>query len=266
MSEGQTTSGEAIVAGERSLASRVAGLSLIAGIFPVIGTVIQSPLSGAPKSFLANLIYYSDHSAPVLAGSILRGVGLLALAAPVLFLLQGAMARGANVPRFAPGITVVGAIAVAVGTIVLGFASVAIADDFQKSGLTYTQAKAVLKGPIIMAASGAGLIGTVGVAFGMAMGSLNAMRVGMLTRFMGYVGILSAVLMVIPVFSPVPVVQLFWLVALAVLILGRWPGGNPPTWQDGEPHPWPTAAEQRANANGAEAPDSRSKRAKQNGN
>ena len=266
MSESQTTNGEAIVTGERNLASRVAALALIAGIFPVIGTVIQSPLSGAPKSFLANLIYYTDHGAPVLAGSILRGVGLLALAAPVLFLLAGATARGAKVPRFAPGITVVGAIAVAIGTIVLGFASVAIANEFKDSGLTYDQAKAVLKGPIIMAASGAGLLGTVGVAFGLAMGSLNAMRVGMLTRFMGYVGILSAVLMVIPIFSPVPVVQMFWLVALAVLILGRWPGGNPPTWKDGLPHPWPTAAEQRAGAQEDDAPASRAKRAKQNGN
>lgn len=251
MSEGQTANGSAVVQAERNLAPRVAALAVIAGLLPVIGSVIQSPLSGAPKNFLANLLYYTDHTAPVIAGSILRGVGLLALAAPVIFLLQGAMARGAKVPRFAPGVTVVGAVAVAVGTIALGFASVAIANEFKDSGLTYEQGKAVLKGPIIMAASGAGLLGTVGVAFGMAMGALNAMRVGLLTRFMGYVGILAAVLMVIPVFSPVPVVQMFWLLALAVLILGRWPGGNPPSWEDGKAHPWPTAAEQRAKAQGA---------------
>ena len=248
MSEIETIDSAHVVDVERRLAPRIAGLALIAGIFPVIGTVIQSPRSSAPQSTIGTLLYYSDHSSLVIAGSLLRGAGLLALVAPIIFLLNAATARGGKTPRVAAGASVVGGIAAATGTVVLGIASVMIANDFvNKTGLTYDQGKAVLKGPLIMAASGAGLIGTVGLAFGLAMAALNAMRVGLLTRFMGYVGILAGVLLVIPIFSPVPIVQLFWLAALAALILGRWPGaGVPPAWADGEAHPWPTAAAMRA--------------------
>jgi hypothetical protein len=74
------------------------------------------------------------------------------------------------------------------------------------------------------------------------------MRVGLLTRFMGYVGILGGVLFVIPILSPVPIVQAFWLIAVAALIFGRWPSGMPPAWEDGEAHKWPSAAEARERA------------------
>ena len=31
----------------------------------------------------------------------------------------------------------------------------------------------------------------------------------------------------------------FWLVALGVLFLGRWPRGVPPAWSTGRAQPWP---------------------------
>jgi len=59
------------------------------------------------------------------------------------------------------------------------------------------------------------------------------MRVGLLTRFMGYLGIFTGVLVLFPIGSPVPVVQGFWLLALAYLFSGRWPNGVPPAWRSG---------------------------------
>ena len=74
---------------------------------------------------------------------------------------------------------------------------------------------------------------------------LNAMRVGLLTRFMGILGIIVGVLFVIPIGAPVPVVEAFWLVALGYLIGGRWPRGVPPAWITGEAVPWPSQQELR---------------------
>jgi hypothetical protein len=71
------------------------------------------------------------------------------------------------------------------------------------------------------------------------------MRVGLLTRFMGVLGMIVGVLLVFPIGSPVPIVQTFWLAALAVLFLDRWPGGGPTAWRSGEAQPWPSAAEVR---------------------
>ena len=75
--------------------------------------------------------------------------------------------------------------------------------------------------------------------------SLNAMRVGLLTRFMGVLGIITGVLQILPFGGPLPVVQCFWMLMLSILFLGRWPSGNPPAWRTGRAEPWPSSAELR---------------------
>jgi hypothetical protein len=87
---------------------------------------------------------------------------------------------------------------------------------------------------------------TIGLAFAFVMLSLNAMRAGLLSRFMGILGIIVGALTVLPILPQgLPVVQMFWLGALGVLYLGVWPGGRGPAWETGEAIPWPTAADLR---------------------
>ena len=74
--------------------------------------------------------------------------------------------------------------------------------------------------------------------------SLNAMRCGLLTRFMGILGIIGGVLYVFPTaVHAFPFV--FWLVFLGVLIGGHWPNGVPPAWASGQAEPWPSSQEVR---------------------
>ncbi len=75
--------------------------------------------------------------------------------------------------------------------------------------------------------------------------SLNALRVGLLTRFMGYLGIFAGVLVLFQIIQ-IPVVQGYWLAAVAYLLSGRWPSGVPPAWRTGRAEPWPSSAEVRA--------------------
>jgi hypothetical protein len=49
---------------------------------------------------------------------------------------------------------------------------------------------------------------------------------------------------IIPVVQ-LPVVQAYWLGALAYLLTGRWPSGVPKAWSTGLAEPWPSAAELR---------------------
>jgi len=44
-----------------------------------------------------------------------------------------------------------------------------------------------------------------------------------------------------PIGAIVPIVQGFWLAAVAVVIYGRWPQGTPPAWEQGVAVPWPAA-------------------------
>jgi hypothetical protein len=85
------------------------------------------------------------------------------------------------------------------------------------------------------------------VAVGYVLVSLNAMRVGLLSRFMGYLGIFAGILTIAAI-TPVPVVAGYWLVALAVLFLGRWPTGTPPSWRSGKAEPWPSTQQLREDA------------------
>jgi hypothetical protein len=83
--------------------------------------------------------------------------------------------------------------------------------------------------------------------------SMQAMRVGLLTRFMGYLGVFAGVLVLFPIGSPVPVVQGFWLVALGVIFAGRWPAGQPPAWEAGVAMPWAPAGQPRGGGGGGAA-------------
>jgi hypothetical protein len=75
--------------------------------------------------------------------------------------------------------------------------------------------------------------------------SLNAMRAGLLTRFLGILGVIVGALVIIRI-GPLPVVPAFWLLSLAVLFAGRRPGGELPAWRTGRAEPWPTAQEAAA--------------------
>ena len=61
-------------------------------------------------------------------------------------------------------------------------------------------------------------IGIASLALGMGwvVICLNAMRIGLLTRFMGVLGVICGALIVLPILSPLPIVQTFWLGAMAV--------------------------------------------------
>ena len=89
--------------------------------------------------------------------------------------------------------------------------------------------------------------------------SMNAMRAGLLSRFMGILGVIVGALLVLPLLpGGGNFLQLFWVVALGFLFLGRWPNGRGPAWDVVEPVPWPTAADvqaARAAAADAEAGD-----------
>ena len=87
-----------------------------------------------------------------------------------------------------------------------------------------------------------GLLGAMLLSVALILVSLQAMRVGLLTRFMGYVGMLAAVVILMPTLI---IVETLWFIALALLLLGRWPTGNPPAWESGRAEPWPSSQQLR---------------------
>jgi hypothetical protein len=88
------------------------------------------------------------------------------------------------------------------------------------------------------------------VAAGVLLVSLNAMRAGLLTRFLGILGVVAGVVSVFPQLMPVPLVQAFWLLALGLMLIGRTT--VPPAWRTGKAEPWPSAKQSAERRRAAE--------------
>jgi uncharacterized membrane protein len=98
-----------------------------------------------------------------------------------------------------------------------------------------------------------------GIAGGLAMvialfyTCLWAMRVGLLTRFWGALGMVVGIATLVGI----PPFMLLWFVFLGVLLVGKFPGGKPAAWDEGEAIPWQTPGQRMAESlEPKEAPDS----------
>jgi hypothetical protein len=91
-------------------------------------------------------------------------------------------------------------------------------------------------------AEGFSLGGRLGLAVSLLYTCLFAMRVGLLTRFWGSLGMAlgAAALLGLVLFLVI------WFIYFGLLLLGRLPGGRPPAWAAGEAIPWPTPGEKAA--------------------
>ena len=103
---------------------------------------------------------------------------------------------------------------------------------------TYPEANALLTKVSLVIPQLTNDLGLLLTAVGLVLVSMSAMRVGLLTRFLGYLGIIAGILTILPV-VPIPIIEAYWLLALAYLISGRWPSGVPPAWSSGRVERWP---------------------------
>jgi hypothetical protein len=185
-------------------------------------------------------------------GAVINGIGLCAVAATLSFLFGITRARNPELRGFIRILVIAGGGLAAVSGIVYAVVIAAKANEFATHGSqTYEQAHHLTKAAGLVALPVVGQAAALLLAVGFVLVALNAMRVGLLTRFMGYLGIFTGVLVLFPIGSPVPVVQGFWLLALAYLFSGRWPTGVPPTWRSGQAEKWPSSQEIRERRNQA---------------
>jgi hypothetical protein len=210
------------------------------------GIALVTTLSSSKTNELTSqLLFYDRHSSSLLLGTIVAGLGSICMIAPVLYLFRATKARRPQLPNVAMITAWFGPIAAGVGQIALQVVLLDKAHSFATTGAqTYAQAKHLTDEGILKAMQGLVLAGQLSLGFAFVIISLNAMRVGLLTRFMGVLGIIVGVLFVIPL-GTLQVVQPFWLLTLTALFLGRWPNGVPPAWKTGKAEPWPTQQELR---------------------
>jgi hypothetical protein len=199
-----------------------------------------------------DLIYAHKRFPLDLIGAVINGGGLIALGGTLSWLFGAAHARKPELKPYVRALDWTGGVLAAISGVAYAGVIAIKAHDFVTQGdQTYQEANHLTHGAGLVALPFIGQAASLLLAIGFVLTALNAMRVGLLTRFMGYLGMFAGVLVLFPIGSPVPVVQGFWLFALAYLIFGRWPTGVPPAWRTGRSEPWPPAATLRQQRDGA---------------
>jgi NADH:ubiquinone oxidoreductase subunit 6 (subunit J) len=226
--------------------------SVIAGVSGILllASAVVATAGPQPKvsEITVQLLAFNSRAGAEVAGAVLNAVGLFGVAVTLGFLLSATRARKPEVSDAWRYGALAGGVIAAAGGIAYGILIVTKAHQFATTGQqTYQEANNLLKSGAVVASQYGGLIGVLLLAIGLVLISLNAMRVGLLTRFMGYLGMASAAATILLAGSPPALLlEVYWLLALAYLLWGRWPTGVPPAWQSGQATPWPSGAQLRA--------------------
>jgi hypothetical protein len=218
-----------------------------AGLLDALSRAGQpGPAGGLPSLRTPYFEFFHARAGTVLALGVARLVGFVAIAWVLTFLASATRARRHELPRIALYLGLVGGVLSGLSWLLSTVGSVVAVSDFVSGPRTVDEAQRIGEGTLIVTAQILGLPGSLCLGLGFVLVSMNAMRAGLLTRFMGVLGIICGVLVVIPIGSPLPIVQCFWLGALAALFAARWPSGLPPAWQTGRAEPWPSQQKARA--------------------
>jgi hypothetical protein len=260
---------------ERRMAPKAAIAAVLAGVLTLIGGVYNGlalnnkpaalfvdalgrleqngKIGGSQSAFIPQFEFFQNHSGALILGGFLLGLGALATGLALTYLAFATRARNPRFPRVGVYFAFVGGVLVCVASIVSAFGTNALVDALLAGPKTVDAIRDTARPVSFTAGRLIQAVGVLALAGAYVLVCLQAMRVGLLTRFMGVLGVIVGLLIVIPLLAAAPILQPFWLIALGALFAGRWPGGVPPAWRTGRAEPWPTAAEQRERRRAAQA-------------
>lgn len=247
--------GPAVAAGaqlewEARVGRLAAAAAFLSAVLAAASMAVQLAALGAPPdSEREALVRFHEHHGEYFASLALQAGSYVLLAATMLYLLRATMHRRPEVPRFTTGLVLLAPLLLTVGGLLNQLELNDVAEEFVSSGeRKEPRAEDLLEDRNLV---GGAIFqgGTLCLALSFVLVSLNAMRAGLLSRFMGVLGIIVGALLILPLLpGGQSTVQIFWVVALGALFLGRWPGGRGPAWETGEAIPWPSAADARERA------------------
>lgn len=233
---------------ERGLAT-YAGLAAIAVPVLFIGSTVVVTSISVPDGLATDEIRnFDSNSTAIFAASVLRALGLAAMAVPLYFLFRAAQARSERVRGAMVGFTILAPVFLAAQSILFYVGQSQLSSDFVAAaapgGDVYTLLDDLAgDSSLLLSAGVAGQLAGLTLIVAMIYVPLQAMRVGLMTRFFATLGMaLGVAAVLLPALTPLPLT--FWFSWLGFLILDRVPRGRPPAWDAGIAIPWPTAGKQ----------------------
>jgi hypothetical protein len=216
------------------------------------------PVGDQPSLLTPVFQYYVDHGATFIAISVLQAIAYLALAWVLTFLGVAARARRREMPKLGIYVALVGAVLLAASVLLGEIGRSTAFPAFLDSKRTIDDATDISGNVFVAASQLLQLLAPLVLGAGILLISLNAMRVGILTRFHGILGIAAGALSVFQqYFVFAPFILGFWLLSVGFMLVGFPRDNAPPAWRTGKAEPWPSQraiAEQRRAAAGKGQP------------
>jgi hypothetical protein len=243
---------------ERRWALAAAIGAFAAAILFVVSTVVRGDALVGDSSTVEALRDFHENRGALLLAAILKAVALIALTVPLYYLFKAASARSESVRPGLIGVVIAGPLFLAALDVLFWLAVDPAATEFVTPPATgggvpigeYAQDLVEGRG-LLSVYQGVALAGPIGFTFAVVYTALWGMRVGLLTRFIGTLGMALGVAQILIPFMLVAL--MVWVAWVGLIFLDRIPGGRPPAWAAGEAIPWPKAGEQPPEAR--EAPD-----------
>jgi hypothetical protein len=258
---------EEILAWEAQNRTRAGIAALVSALLTLIGGIVSGVVnSDSPSVYavdalrdaagqpvpggglLSNSVkFIDDHTAGLVAGTLCSAFGTALLALVLPFLWRAAKARNPTTPRAGLYAALIAPIAIGIAQIALVITITIKASDFiaGKDRSTLAAHDALQSGAV-NAAQLVSQLALLGVALAFVLVSMAAMRAGLLTRFLGVLGIIVGALPILGQFLGLasPLIQVFWLGAVGLVILRRTRTPMP-AWETGKAMPWPSQQELR---------------------
>jgi Domain of unknown function (DUF4386) len=267
------------LAWERKYMKIAGGSAAVAGVLLLISFFLKASALKSSSSDADKVLRVADkHASDLYVVAVLEVVSIVLTVIALGYLWRAARHR-ADVARAIPVLLVFGGLAVGVLNLISELAVISAAHEFVKNPIPHPDLSAITDPHKYRAAVedlapkkhaenvvrdhfGTGpqlalyFMNLVWGA-GLALVSLVAMRTGLLSRFLGVLGMIVGVLYAIPLLGGGGgLLQFVWYVAIGLVISNVWPGGRGPAWDEGAPVRWPSAAEKRLAMEGGPPPAS----------
>jgi hypothetical protein len=217
-------------------------VGLVQGLAPALSGQANPAVS--PRT--EEVKFISHHAFALIAGSALVAIAIGALTLILLVLLDATRFRRPQTWSAARPLVIGGGVAVAVVSLAHQVVTAIETHDFVVSANHTNQAveQALTKGTANSVIDYVDLLAGLALAAGMIAVLINALRVGLLPRWMSFLGMFAAILIFLPIGgAELQLIPAFWIVMMGILYSGKWPNGEPPAWKAGEAVPWPSRAD-----------------------
>src|SRR5256885_7269860 len=214
---GRPMSPEEILRYEARVRTRQVVIAVIAGVCLILASVVQLTGPHTKVDELTLDLLVANKRFPLdLVASVLNAVASLAIASTLVFLFRAAWSRNPErVKPFIRYIALVGGILAAIAGVVYAVVVALKVHEFATTdSQTYAEANHLTTGIGLLGLQLVGQLAALLVAVAFVLVSLQAMNQGLLSRFMGYLGMFAGALVLFQI-TQVPVVQTYWLLALA---------------------------------------------------